>query len=84
MRKIVIATMIAAGIRLVGVSAGSAAPVNNTALKEAATVNNPTIHVQHWRWGSRWRGGGHWRWGSRWGGPGPRRCHGPLSRWWFC
>lgn len=81
MRKIVIATLIAAGIGLVGVSAGSAAPANNTALKQAATVNNPTIHVQHWRWGSRW--GGHWRWGSRWHGP-RRRCHGPLSRWWWC
>jgi hypothetical protein len=45
-------------------------------------VNDPMIQVQHWRWGSRWRGG-HWRWGSRWGGPG-RRCHGPLSRWWVC
>jgi hypothetical protein len=82
MRKIVIATLIAAGIGLVGVSAGSAAPANNTALKQAATVNNPTIHVQHWSWGSRW--GGHRRWGSRWRGPGPRRCHGPLSRWWWC
>ena len=82
MRKIVIATVIAAGVGLVGVSAGSAAPVNNTALQQAATVNNPIVHVQHWRWGSRW--GGHWRWGSRWRGPGPRRCHGPLSRWWWC
>ena len=81
MRKIAIATLIAAGIGLVGVSAGSAAPVNNTTIKQAATVNDPTIHVQHWRWGSRW--GGHWRWGSRWGGPG-RRCHGPMSRWWRC
>lgn len=84
MRKFVIATMIAAGIGFVGVSVGSAAPANNTALKQAATVNDPMIQVQHWRWGSGWRRGGHWRWGSRWGGPGPRRCHGPLSRWWFC
>jgi hypothetical protein len=68
MRKIVIATLIAGGIGLVGVSAGSAAPVNNAALQQAATVNAPTIKVQHWRWGSRWR----------------RRCHGPRSRWWFC
>jgi hypothetical protein len=68
MRKVVIATLIAAGIGFVGVSAGSAAPANNTALKQAATVNNPTIHVQHWRWGSRWR----------------HRCHGPRSRWWWC
>jgi hypothetical protein len=81
MRKIVIATLLAGGIGFVGVSASSAAPVNNTALKQAATANNPTIQVQHWRWGSRW--GGHWRWGSRWRGPG-RRCHGPLSRWWWC
>ena len=81
MRKIAIATLIAAGIGFVCVSAGSAAPVNNTTIKQAATVNDPTIQVQHWRWGRRW--GGHWRWGSRWRGPG-RRCHGPLSRWWWC
>ncbi len=80
MRKIVIATLVAAGIGLVGVSAGSAAPANNTALKQAATVNSPMIHVQHWRWGSRW--GHHRRWG--WRGPHRRRCHGPMSRWWWC
>ena len=69
MRKIVIATLIAAGIGFVGVSAGSAAPVNNAALKQAATANNPVISVQHWRWGSGWR---------------RHRCHGPRSRWWWC
>jgi hypothetical protein len=70
MRKIVIATLIAAGIGFVGVSAGSAAPANNTALKQAATVNDPVIHVQHWRYGSRW-----WH---------HRHCHGWRSRWWWC
>jgi hypothetical protein len=68
MRKFVIATLIAAGVGFVGVSAGSAAPVNNTAIKQAATVNDPVIHVQHWRWGSRWH----------------RHCHGWRSRWWWC
>ena len=77
MRKIVIATLIAAGIGLVGVSAGSAAPANNTALKQAATVNNTVTQAQYWGWRR------HWRWGSRWHGP-RRRCHGPLSRWWWC
>ena len=76
MRKIAIATLIAAGIGMAGVSAGSAAPVNNTTLKQAATVNDHTIQVQHWRWGSRWGG-------RRWGGPW-RRCHGWRSRWWRC
>jgi hypothetical protein len=46
MRKIVIATLIAAGIGLVGVAAGSAAPVNGTALKQIATKSNATIQVQ--------------------------------------
>jgi len=87
MRKIAIATLIVAGLGLIGVTAGSAAPVNNTTIKQAATVNDPMIQVQHWRWGSRW--GGHWRWGSRWGGHWRwgsrwRRCHGPRSRWWRC
>jgi hypothetical protein len=49
MRKIVIATLIAAGIGFVGVSAGSAAPVNNTVLKQTATKSDATIQVQWWR-----------------------------------
>jgi hypothetical protein len=60
MRKIVIATLIAAGIGLVGASAGSAAPVNGTALKQIGTNSEATIQVQwHHRhhchgWRSRW------------------------------
>jgi hypothetical protein len=46
MRKIMIATLIAAGIGFVGVSAGSAAPVNDTALKQIATKSDATIQVQ--------------------------------------
>jgi len=49
MRRIVIATLFAAGIGFVGVSAGSAAPVNNTALKQIATKSDATIQVQWWR-----------------------------------
>ena len=48
MRKIVIATLIAAGIGLVGMSAGSAAPVNNAVLKQIATKSDATTQVQ-WR-----------------------------------
>jgi hypothetical protein len=49
MRKIVIATLIAAGVGLVGMSAGSAAPVSGTALNQAATKSESTIQVQWWR-----------------------------------
>ncbi len=78
MRRIVIAAVITAGVGLVGLSAGSAAPVNNTALKQAATVNDPTIQVRHWgHWG--WH---HHRWG--WGWHHHRHCHGWRSRWWWC
>ncbi|GEM_PF-5211455 len=49
MRKIVIATLIAAGIGFTGVSAGSAAPVNNTVLKQIATKSDARVQVQWWR-----------------------------------
>jgi hypothetical protein len=58
MRNIVIATLIAAGFALAGTSAGSAAPVNNMVLKQAATMTiSPTLKVR-WRchgYYSRWR-----------------------------
>jgi hypothetical protein len=60
MRKIVIATLIAAGIGLVGVSAGSATPVSGTALQQIAAKSNATIQVQ---WHHRHRcHGPHSRW----------------------
>ncbi len=72
MRRVLIATLIAAGIGFVGVSAGSAAPVNNTVLKQIANMNDTTTQVgmhnrwrSHYRWGSR-GGRHHCGWGSRW------------------
>lgn len=58
MRKIVFATLIAAGVAFAGMSAGSAAPANNTALKQAAgTMTTPMVKVRHchgyyshWHW----------------------------------
>jgi hypothetical protein len=47
-------------------SGTSAAPANGAAINDAAATIDPIDHVQHWRWGSRGRGG-HWRWGSRGG-----------------
>lgn len=58
MRKIVIATLVAAGVAFVGTSAGSAFPVNNTVVKQAETMTAPTVKV-------RWRCHGyysHWHW----------------------
>jgi hypothetical protein len=49
MRNIVIATLIAAGIGLIGVSAGSAAPASGAALNQVATKSASTIEVQWWR-----------------------------------
>jgi hypothetical protein len=69
MRRLIIVTVIAAGAGFIGASAGSAAPVNATVLKQAATMNDLTIKVQHWRWGSRW---------------GHPRCHGWRSGWHWC
>jgi len=66
MRKIVIATLVVAGVGLAGATAGTAAPASNTALKQIAPSSEIT-KVQHWRWRSGWRHGGcHWRWRSGW------------------
>ena len=78
MRGILLATLVAAGIGLVGSAGVSAAPINGAAIGNAADAASPVETVQHWRWGS----GGHWRWGSRGRGG---RCHRPWnSRWWWC
>jgi hypothetical protein len=89
MRALLLATLVAAGVGLVGTASVSAAPINGAAIGNAATAASPVEQVQHWRWGSgggghyRWGSrGGHWRWGSRGAG---RRCHRPWnSRWWRC
>jgi hypothetical protein len=79
MRSIVIATVAAAGIGLLGTSTASAMPLNGLSTQDTAVVTDQVTKVgwhnrwrSHWRWGSRgghWRygsrGGGHWRWGSR-------------------
>jgi hypothetical protein len=91
MRRTLLAVIAAAGIGLAGTTGVSAAPINGSAIGNAADAASQVETVQHWRWGSggRW-GGGHWRWGSRgghwrWGSRGFRRCHGPYSsRWWRC
>jgi hypothetical protein len=83
MRTIVTAMLVAAGITLTGASGASAVPANGTAINDAAGISDSVDQVQHWRWGSRGRGG-HWRWGSRgghwrWGSGG--RWRGGHWRW---
>ena len=75
MRKVLIASLLAAGVGFVGATATSAAPVNNTVLKQIATMNDSTTQVG---WHNRWRS--HYRWGSR--GPGGARCHVRWRSWW--
>jgi hypothetical protein len=75
MRKILIASLVVAGIGFVAASASSAAPVNAITLKQvAAGMNDSTTQVG---WHSRWRS--HYRWGSRGGGS---RCHVRWRSWW--
>jgi hypothetical protein len=64
MRKILIASLVVAGIGFVGASATSAAPVNNTVLNQLTDAKSPVTQVG-WRW--RWRHRG-WHCGyySRW------------------
>jgi hypothetical protein len=95
MRTILIAMLVAAGIGLAGTSGTSAAPASGATINDAEAIIDPVEQVQHWRWGSRgrgghWRwgsGGGHWRWGSggghwRWGSGGRRGGHWRWgSRW---
>jgi hypothetical protein len=61
MRKILIATLVAAGVAFVGTSAGSAFPVNNMVVKQAQTITSPTVNVQYYR--HRCHGYySHWHW----------------------
>lgn len=74
MRSIFIAMLLAAGVGLVGTAGTvSAAPISGVGINEVINGDSNVTQVQHWRWGSR-RRGGHWRYGSR-----GYRCH--VRRW---
>ena len=73
MRAIILAVLVTMGIGLATAPTVNAAPANGVVIDEGATQNSNVTNVQHWRWGSRGRGG-HWRWGSRGGRPWGR-CH---------
>lgn len=78
MRKFLMASVVAAGVGLLGVSTGSAAPVTDGGvLKQLSDMNSQTTQVG---WHNRWRS--HWRWGSRGGGGGGGRCHVRWRSWW--
>ncbi len=73
MRKVLIASLVAAGIGFIVAPAGQAAPVNNTVLKQLTDMDNTTTQVgfhspwrSHYRWGSRGGGRCHNRWTSHW------------------
>ncbi len=75
MRKVLLASLIAAGIGFVAAPAGQAAPVNNTVLKQLTDMDS----VTQVGWHNRWRS--HYRWGSR----GGSRCHVRWnSSWHWC
>ena len=74
MRKILIASLVAAGIGFVAMPAASAAPVNAGVLQQLTDMSTSTTQVG---WHGRWRS--HWRWGSRGGGG---RCHVRWRSWW--
>ena len=83
MRGTLFAMIVAAGVGLSLPTSVSAAPINGSAIGNAAEGLGQVENVQHWRWGSgghRRYGsrGGHWRWGSR----GVRRCHRVYSSRW--
>jgi len=76
MRKVLIASLLAAGIGFIAAPAGYSAPVNNTVLKQITDMDSVTTQVGfHNRWRS------HWRWGSRGGGGGGGRCHVRWRSW---
>jgi hypothetical protein len=77
MRKVLLASLVAAGIGFIAAPAGQAAPANNTVLKQLTDMDN----VTQVGWHSRYRS--HWRWGSR--GGGGSRCHTKWnSSWHYC
>ena len=63
MRKIVTATLIAAGVAFAGMSAGSAAPATGLVLQQAGTTAAPTVKVQYYYHRHRCHGYySHWHW----------------------
>ena len=66
MRKVLLASLVAAGIGFFVAPTSQAAPVNGGVLKQLSDTGN----VTQVGWHSRYRS--HWRWGSRGGGA---RCH---------
>jgi hypothetical protein len=59
MRMILLATLIAAGIGVLGASGASAAPANGISIRDALQITDVTQVGWHgWR-------RSHWRWGSR-------------------
>jgi len=62
MRKILIASLAAAGVALLAGSSGSAAPVNNTALTKLKPLTDETLQQV----GGGWRHRCHVRWRSWW------------------
>jgi hypothetical protein len=71
MRKFLIASLVVAGVGVLGVTSGPAAPVNNSVFKQLSDMSSATSTEQV-GWHGRYRS--HWRWGSR-GGGGGGRCH---------
>jgi hypothetical protein len=79
MRKILIASLVVAGIGFVGAPATQAAPVNSGVLQQLTEMNKSDVTQVGWH--GRWRS--HWRWGSRGGGGGGGgRCHVRWRSWW--
>jgi len=75
MRTVLFASLVAAGIGLVGATAASAAPINATPIGDAVTTNSGVQKVWWDRWG---------RWHPNWGGPHCwRRCN-PWRCWRVC
>jgi hypothetical protein len=62
MRRILLVTLVAAGVGFVVAPPGaSAMPIGGAAIRDAAVATDQVTQVG---WHSRWRS--HWRWGSRW------------------
>ena len=75
MRKILIASLVVAGIGFVGASNASAAPVNSGVLQQLTEMSKSNVTQVGWH--SRRRS--HFRWGSR---GGRRRCHVRFRSFW--
>jgi len=74
MRKVLIASLVVAGIGFVAAPTTQAAPVNSGVLQQLSQMDKSDVTQVGWH--NRWRS--HWRWGSRGGG----RCHVRFRSWW--